>query len=245
MIVYDGGVRRLIATHEAGHAVAHLLLGHHVLDTEIRTAGGHARPGGVLGNTRYASLAPDGGLADLVGVAAGEAAVAHLLIREWHPNPELVARASADHDREHAARIAIETTLPAGIETKLASQIVADHWDAVTRVADALRRADDGRLDFAEVWAAADVRGAEIGWDELSAMAEAAMPSDAGLRSYLAGPGREQENARAEFLQRLWDHNVLCSPADASRRQLTCEIHDRGTEIQAALDAPESKGVSR
>lgn len=236
-IHYTGDARHLIATHEAGHAVAHLLLGHHVLDVQLGTTSQSAYAENYRGHTRYAGV-DLGTLAELVGTGAGEAAVLHLLGLERHPGPVTIARATGEHDREYAARLVNGTTLPAGIATTLAGQILVDHWGAVERVADALRKAPDGRLYSAGVLAAASLGDTEIGWGALSVLADAAMPLDAGLRSYLTGPGLERESAMAGFLEQLRARDVLHSPATAPRRQVNAELFDRGMpEILAALDA--------
>jgi len=235
-IQYPGDSWHRIAIHEAGHAVAHLLLGHHVLDTRIGPgADGHM--GTISGNTRFTGLNASA-LPELVGTAAGETAVLHLLNRQWTPNADAIARATANHDRERATSITAGTTLPIGIETALATRIVADYWDAVENVADALRRSDIGRLDQFEILAAADLGAAEIDWSELYSMANNAMPFNSDLQAYLNGPGSQEENVRVEFLRQLRAHNILFSPETAPRHQVVAEIFDRGLpEIQAAYQA--------
>jgi len=235
-IQYPGDSWHRIAIHEAGHAVAHLLLGHHVLDTRIGPgADGHM--GSVSGDTRFTGVNTSV-LPDMVGAAAGEAAVLHMLNRQYQPNASTIAWATAEHDRKYAANIAAGTTLPIGIETVLADRIVAEYWDAIDRVADALRRDPDGYLDQYAITATADLGNIEIDWDTLADMAKAAMPGSAGLQAYLDGPGRQQENGRVEFLRQLRTHDILLTPEPAPRWKLNAEIFDRGLpKIVAALRA--------
>lgn len=234
---YAGDARHLIAAHEAGHAVAHLLLGHHVLgsgfyvvDNGDGTETGH-------GITRFTALNTSV-LADLVATAAGEAAVQVLLSQRGDPDGHAYARATAEHDHVRAKQLADETTLPAHIGHALAAPLVNEHWPAVRRVANTLCRAPGHRLEAADVLEAAALADAEIGWDELCALARSACPGDPGLRAYLTGPGRELEQDRTHLLQLLHAHGLLETPADALRRRIHAETFRRGLpELQAALAA--------
>lgn len=227
----------LIAAHEAGHAVVHLLLGHHVIDVEIGTASGDGFTEQAYGATQFADL-DTSVLADLVGTAAGEAAVLHHLKKQRHDDAEAVARTSAEHDRRNAYDIALHTTLPAGIDLAVASRLVALHWDAVERVAEALCKTPGGRLNSRQILAAANLGDTEYTWAALADFATAAAPGDDGLRRHLAGTDQRNETIHTGFLARLRTHGILYSPATATRRQINAEIYHRGMgEILAALDA--------
>lgn len=231
-----GSMRHLTAIHEAGHAVTHLLLGHHVIAVEINA--GYRQIS--RGNTSYMSVYINGFplLPDLVGTAAGEAAVLRYLNQETHPDPESFARATGGHDREHTAQITDGTTVPPEIGKDLAAPILADRWAAVERVADALCQAPDGRLDQHAVLAAADLGDTEIDWDTLASMAEATMPDNPGLRAYLNGPALQEELACAALFRELHAYGVLHSRATATRRRINAEIYNRGPEkILAVLRA--------
>lgn len=246
---YDNA--RIIAIHEAGHAVTHMLLGHHVIS--VNTHDGNNNGHTTHGKVTYANLGRVG-LADAVGTAAGEAAVLQLMRQEQHlysgilfsASPTSIAAATAETDRKLIATIAADATLPAGIGIALASRILADHWDAVERVADALHRSEDGHLNDPAFQVAADLDGVEYNWSNLSALATEAMPGDASVQSYLTGPGQQAENDRAEYVRYLRAHNILHTPPPALRRQINFEIFYRGSsEIQAALDELRACGRPR
>jgi len=239
--VYAGGAVRLMATHEAGHAVAYLLLGLHVIecgvevvdDDEFEIAKGSTQFSGI--NTTE--------LAELVATAAGETAACHLLEEAGHPNAAAEARSTADHDLVHARELIAETTLPLGIGAVLAERLVTDYWLAIGRVADALCAAPGHRLDAAGVLAAAALADDEITWHRLCGMAMAAMPEDVGVYAYLTGAGEEDEDGRGEFVSLLWIHDLLDTPIDAPRRQVHAEVFRRGMPaLKAELEAARQSG---
>lgn len=233
---YVGDVRHLIAAHEAGHAVAHLLLGHHVLDSGFYVTDNGDDTETAHGGTRFTALNTSV-LADLVATAAGEAAVQVLLSRRGDPNSHAYARATAEHDHERAGRLAVEATLPTHIGHMLAAPLVNEHWAAIRRLANALCGAPGHRLGAADVLEAAALADAEIGWDELCALARSACPGDPSLRVYLTGPGRELERDRTRVLQLLHARGLLETPAGALRRRIHAEMFRCGPELLAALAA--------
>lgn len=238
---YDSS--RVVAIHEAGHAVAHMLLGHHVRSANMHA--GTMNDYATHGKVTYASLGT-AGLADIVGAAAGEAAVLHLMWQEQHlysgvlasASPSAIAASTGEHDREYIAGIAADATLPVGVGAAIAARVLTVHWDAVERVADALDRSLDGRLDDAAISVAASLDGVEIGWVELCALATESAPANADLQAYLTGPGQHAEDHLVEYVRHLRAHNILYTPAPALRRHINREILDRGMpEIEAALHA--------
>ncbi|WP_194917495.1 hypothetical protein [Catenulispora rubra] len=242
--VYAGGAVRLMATHEAGHAVVHLLLGQHVIecgieavdDDEFEIATGSTTFSGI--NTTE--------LAELVATAAGEIAARRLLEQAGHPNAAAEARSTAEHDLVHTQKLIADTTLPLGIGAALAEQLVTDYWPAIGRVADALCAAPGHRLDGAGVLAAAALADDEFTWYQLRTMAMAAMPQDVGIYAYLTGAGEEDENDRAEFVSLLWIHNLLNTPIAAPRRQVHAEVFRRGMPaLKAELEVAQQAGGAR
>jgi hypothetical protein len=233
-ICYDGDGRYLLAIHEAGHAVTHLLLGHHVPDVEIRVTD-HGHTENVRGSTTYTGVEISV-LAELVGTAAGEAAQLRFLKQQRHPDAEMIARAVAEHDRVRTNALAADMTLPQGIETAMAERLVASRWGAVERVARALRDAPGHRLEAVDVLSAADLGNDEVSWELLGVLADAVMPDHPGVTAYLAGAGQQQEDVRADFLSQMRHYGVLEFPETALRRQVHAEIYRRGVpELLAAL----------
>jgi hypothetical protein len=226
-VVYAGGAARLVATHEAGHAVVNLLLGHHVLTCGFEVVGNGNDTETAEGNTQYYAINATA-LAELVATAAGETAARHLLEQHGHPDAAAGARATADHDLLHTQQLIAGTTLPLGIGSVLAERLVTDYWPAIGRVADALCAAPGHRLDGAGVLAAAALADDEISWYRLCTLAMAAIPEDPSVHAYLTGPGEQDEENRAEFVSLLWIHDLLDTPIDAPRRQVHAEVFRRG-----------------
>lgn len=238
MIVYDGDARHLIAIHEAGHAVAYLLLGHHVIRTGVNVVNngnGTETADGLTQNVALSATA----LAGLVATAAGEVAARRFLDDEGHPDAAMHARDGGVHDREHVQRLLAEApSLPAHIGPALAALLLAEHWDAVQRLARAICEAPGHHLDANGILAAAALGDVEVTWEQLSDMARDAAPGSWGVEAYLFGPGRQDEEDRAEFLARLRAYDLLATPATGLRRQVNAEVYDRGFEqLQIELAA--------
>lgn len=227
-VIYDGDALRLTATHEAGHAVAYLLLGHHIITTGcdiIDNGNGTETTDGLTRNVALNATA----LAGLVATAAGEVAARRLLDDKGHSDAALHARATGVHDREYVQWLLAEApSLPAHIGPVVAGWLLAEHWDAVQRLAGAIYEAPNHRLDDDAVLTAAALGNTELTWDQLSDMARSAAPGNWGAEAYLFGAGQRDEDDRAEFLTRLRAHNLLTTSPTALRREVHAETYRRG-----------------
>ncbi|MFE2693681.1 hypothetical protein [Streptomyces mirabilis] len=237
-LVFDGNARHLLAVHEAGHAVAYLLLGIHVPEVSFTVQGLGGGTETVSGRTRSSGINTTV-LALLVSTAAAEAAARHWLTRKNHPLAAELALDSAQHDHASARLLMSETSLPAGIGMLIADILIGQHQDAVAGVANALLAAPGYRLTGPAVVAAADLGATEVGWHQLQQLAREAMPSDEAVEAYLNGQGHHDERARDFFLDQLRTHAILHTPTTAPRRAIEEEIYERGLPAleQALSDA--------
>lgn len=238
------GVRHHVAIHEAGHAVTALLLGHHVISASLDVQAHGKGWATVRGDTPYAKL-NDAVLTNLVITAAGEVALRHLLELDKRPDAADLARDSAIHDIPAMQTLLSKTTLPAQAGPLLAASLVKSHWPAIQRLAKALHETPGHRLEADEVLDAAALGSAEIGWEMLTGMARLVMPGDAGVEAYITGPGRADEESRAEFLNTLRVHGLLKTPATALRREIDAEVYNRRFALDAELEAAVQMGEPR
>lgn len=136
-----------IAAHEAGHAVAYLVLGQQVTGAEVTSDG--------RGTVSFITSSPQP-----AGVWAGPAALLHMLETGGSVTDadriDVIATANvgANSDATQLTAMAAD-----GVDIwaarDVADVLVAKHWPAVTRVAEALL--DRGRLSGADVAQLADL----------------------------------------------------------------------------------------
>lgn len=226
--------RLLVAAHEAGHAITHLLVGHHVLDASISVEPDQLARGvfAATGSTTYAST-HGSAVAELTGVGAGEVATRRwLLAAGTEPRTAAVeARTSAEHDREHTNVLAEVTGLPASLGRRLAAQLLSEHWDAVSRVAHAL--AHQGELDAAEFRAICHLEE-ELTWEALAERARATFPTGpdhTAVVEHLDGRGLRRETERRICIDALYRHGLL---VPGRRRDEEAQILEHG--LPALLD---------
>lgn len=142
--------QRCIAVHEAGHAVAYLIVGERVI-------GAYLHPDG-RGGVNFVARQPQP-----AAVWAGPSALRHMLALSGPvSDTDLVDVAATGGVGANSDAVQLRAMAGQGIDITAARDaadtLVADHWDAIDRVAGALL--DRGRLAGAEV---AAVAGLDVG----------------------------------------------------------------------------------
>jgi hypothetical protein len=217
---------RALAFREAGHVVAHMLVGHPVLQSHLIA---EPQAGGISmgGHTGVATI-NNGTLAMLVGICGGEPAIRRHLAAARPGGAAVIAAQMTSDDRREARRLTARTTLPVHVGELAAAELIGQHWASVVSVADALAAAPCNTLSAGQVAAAAGLGGTELSWEQLCEMTRGLHLEEPGVEEYLTGAGRLEHDRLRVFLEELSRSGRIDSPPTAGLRQLYPEVDRNG-----------------